>query len=1045
MADETATLEVQVDGQKAAVQIRRMRGGFNRFARDAERSMAQIRQSMEAVAGIGRMMAASLVASLGAVGLGEIVDQFAQFEKRLIAVGKTTNMSGAELEALGKSVQEIATRVPVATTELLEIAQAAGQLGISGSDNILKFAETIGKLGLASNLAGEEAATTLARILEITGTDVSNVDRLASTIVQLGNNFAATEAEIAAATKRVAQATSVFNVSAQDAAGIGTALKAMGVEAELGGSAVGRVFGQMNASISSGSASLQIFARVSGKSVEEFKTAFKENSAGAFEAFVTGLGKIQRSGGDVAGVLDAVKLNGIENLQVIGTLAGRYETLGRALSMARDEWQNNIALNKEAAVAATSFSAQMQIFGNVMDAALVELGSMIAPALIDFADGVRTAIAEAREAGVIADLGQTLHDVLSQLAQVTGFVVDNFELLTIAASALIGLRLGSLVAGWVAPFTRLIGSLRTAAGAQAALNAVFLANPIGLVVAAIGALTAAIALNWNEYVTLGDEVVKVQDIVKGAWMFIQDVVITSVNVIANALPGISVSTDDVHSAFSWLADKVPALFEHMVRSVTAGIRHAIKAMLTLQEGATSVMNSIHGLFSDDAGPGLDGMVGRIEAIYERDLLGELANKFTDSVKKAAEARQELEKLNARAAGSELPSVAAPTATPAVAALPTETASTAAPDVSALMSAGKPPSSSAPKLTDAERERNRLLKDAEGLLSSVATAEERINEQISEANALRQQGFLTEEQFATVQQRLQERLPANIEARRAAEEALAEQQKQRQELEQQAGRLIEQTVTDKEKILAAEQQITLLQQQGLLNGQQALILRQQNADKLREISTDWVDGAARAFENYTTKATDNAAQLESVLGNTFKGAENALANFITTGEFKFGNFIQSIASQMAQIASSQLLSAVFGMPGAGGLFAGLFANGGAFEGGVQKFAKGGVVKSPTVFPMAKGMGLMGEAGPEAVMPLKRLGNGALGVQASGAGGGATSVVTNVTVNVQGGGGSDKENAAQMGRVISRAVEAQVTQILGKQMRPGGALNRGLQTV
>jgi len=63
----------------------------------------------------------------------------------------------------------------------------------------------------------------------------------------------------------------------------------------------------------------------------------------------------------------------------------------------------------------------------------------------------------------------------------------------------------------------------------------------------------------------------------------------------------------------------------------------------------------------------------------------------------------------------------------------------------------------------------------------------------------------------------------------------------------------------------------------------------------------------------------------------------------------------------------------------------------------------------------------------------------------AGGGGPSVVTNVTVNVQSGAPGERENASQMGKVISRAVEAQVTQVLGKHMRPGGALNKGLQTV
>lgn len=72
----------------------------------------------------------------------------------------------------------------------------------------------------------------------------------------------------------------------------------------------------------------------------------------------------------------------------------------------------------------------------------------------------------------------------------------------------------------------------------------------------------------------------------------------------------------------------------------------------------------------------------------------------------------------------------------------------------------------------------------------------------------------------------------------------------------------------------------------------------------------------------------------------------------------------------------------------------FAKGGVFDQGVQKFANGGVVTQPTLFPMASGIGLMGEAGPEAIMPLKRGRDGKLGVAANDNGG---TVVVNQSFN------------------------------------------------
>lgn len=97
----------------------------------------------------------------------------------------------------------------------------------------------------------------------------------------------------------------------------------------------------------------------------------------------------------------------------------------------------------------------------------------------------------------------------------------------------------------------------------------------------------------------------------------------------------------------------------------------------------------------------------------------------------------------------------------------------------------------------------------------------------------------------------------------------------------------------------------------------------------------------------------------------------------------------------------------------------FSDGGSFsQGRVMPFAKGGVVSSPTTFPMRGGTGLMGEAGPEAIMPLARGADGRLGVR--GAGGGPVTVNMNITTpDVQGFQRSRGQIAAQMSRVLGRS--------------------------
>ncbi len=98
----------------------------------------------------------------------------------------------------------------------------------------------------------------------------------------------------------------------------------------------------------------------------------------------------------------------------------------------------------------------------------------------------------------------------------------------------------------------------------------------------------------------------------------------------------------------------------------------------------------------------------------------------------------------------------------------------------------------------------------------------------------------------------------------------------------------------------------------------------------------------------------------------------------------------------------------------------FAQGGAFaQGRVMPFAKGGVVTAPTTFPMRGATGLMGEAGPEAILPLARGADGRLGVQAGGGGGRPVSVVMHIqTPDAEGFRRSRSQIAAEMSRALAR---------------------------
>lgn len=134
--------------------------------------------------------------------------------------------------------------------------------------------------------------------------------------------------------------------------------------------------------------------------------------------------------------------------------------------------------------------------------------------------------------------------------------------------------------------------------------------------------------------------------------------------------------------------------------------------------------------------------------------------------------------------------------------------------------------------------------------------------------------------------------------------------------------------------------------------------------------------------------------------------------------------RSISDTIFSIAMKPVEQALAGTlaQGIGGMVSGAmpFAEGGAFvQGRVMPFAKGGVVSQPTYFPMRGATGLMGEAGPEAIMPLRRGADGRLGVAAPGSGGRPINVTMNIsTPDVAGFQRSQSQMAAQLGRVLAR---------------------------
>ncbi|MBX6498559.1 phage tail tape measure protein [Pseudomonas syringae group genomosp. 3] len=260
--------------------------------------------------------------------------------------------------------------------------------------------------------------------------------------------------------------------------------------------------------------------------------------------------------------------------------------------------------------------------------------------------------------------------------------------------------------------------------------------------------------------------------------------------------------------------------------------------------------------------------------------------------------------------------------------------------------------------------------------------------------------------------------------------------------------------------------------------------QANYDDMTVAQNGWSSGASSAFQDYLEQARDVAGQTKTLFTNAFDSMDDSLANFVISGKFSFADFTKSILSDMARIAtrqaSSALLGSLFGAAtsyfsggasaassfgsAAGSTAAGYSdaalsgwsgvaqAKGGAWSNGVQMFANGAaftnsIVSKPTAFGMAGGgVGVMGEAGDEAIMPLTRTAGGQLGVRALGGGGSSGSNTYNfpVSVSVQtsgdSGGASTQEASTQLGKGIQQAAKTEAETAIARALQPGGSIWR-----
>ena len=439
------------------------------------------------IAGIGSSLTAKVTMPIvGAFGAS--FKAAVDWETALTGVQKTVNATDEEYAQLAKNIQKMATETASSKEEIAGVMEISGQLGVEGVENLTNFTETMIMLGDTTNLTAEEAATNLARFMNITGEGTENVDKIGSAIVELGNNFATSESEIVQMATRMASAGTIAGLTSTDILGLATAMSSVGIQAEAGGTAMAqslKTLAQSVADFENGSTEdLESIANIANMSAEEFARTWQNEPMKALEAFIVGLGSLDEKGENALLVLDELGLGGIRQSNMLQSLALASGLLGDAVETSSKAYEENNALSAEAEKRYGTMAAKM----SQLKERFKDVGISIGEILMPYVEKLMTKIEGLIEKWNSLDEDQKKTIIkFAAIAAAIGPVLMVIGKLTSGIGSTVSV-FGKAVKG--------IGSfVSSAGGISGVLSAI--ASPVGIVIAAIAALTAAFIYLYN--------------------------------------------------------------------------------------------------------------------------------------------------------------------------------------------------------------------------------------------------------------------------------------------------------------------------------------------------------------------------------------------------------------------------------------------------------------------------------------------------------------------------------------------------------------------
>jgi TP901 family phage tail tape measure protein len=522
LKEERAALGRAIGGYKTQIQVRQ------RDIESLERNRNRVKAYGQALDTVSRpalryalydlsnnlRQVAIATAALAVAPIGIAI----KYEREFANVIRTNELAGESAQTarnnLLEALRDINQASPISWSEITDIATLAGQLGIA-ENLVASFTDNVAKFAATTDLTVDAASTAFGRLNQLIDGVDGQFEQLGSAILAVGVDSVATESQIVNVSTQIASMGNLAQLSAADIVGLSGALASLGIRPELARGTITRFFSEINASIAGGGFQLEEFARLSGRTAEEFTSDWgTSQSINVVLDFLDGLGA---TAGEAERVLRDLGITSVRDIPALLRLAQSSDEVRRLVELSNEEFVKGQKIQEQYAIIAGTTAEELRRLGQNFEALLAAVGSSV-PGLAQFFAALSNVTA-----GITDFLSTTPGKVLSGVAIALALVVS--------AATAAGAIVTSLLAGFSALVfaSRMLGidlsivgikSLLTAKGLQSvglgalAANKSFkiLFNTIKFGTLAFGVIGVAIATVGGIMSAYGQRVQQVQSI-----------------------------------------------------------------------------------------------------------------------------------------------------------------------------------------------------------------------------------------------------------------------------------------------------------------------------------------------------------------------------------------------------------------------------------------------------------------------------------------------------------------------------------------------------